>query len=69
MKSNNDKINSCWKKILENLVRLNNEHKIAILLTYHSKSGQLIFGPNNVKEKMKTSYNCKSVYALVRRKV
>ena len=58
MKSNTDKINSLWKKIFENLVRLNNEHKIAILLSYHSKSGQLIFGPDNIKQKMKTAYNC-----------
>ena len=40
------------------------EHKLAIFLTYESKSGQLFFGPRNVKEKIKKSYHsncqCKS---------
>ena len=58
MKSNAEKINSCWKNFFESLVRLNNDHKIAVLLTYHSKSGQLVFGPNHVKTKMKSSLNC-----------
>ena len=58
MKSNAEKMNSCWKKFFESLVRLNNDHKIAVLLTYHSKSGQLVFGPNHVKTKMKSSLNC-----------
>ena len=58
MKSNAEKMNSCWKNFFESLVRLNNDHKIAVLLTYHSKSGQLVFGPNHVKTKMKSSLNC-----------
>lgn len=58
MRSNAEKINCLWKKIFESLVLLNNDHKIAVLLTYHSKSGQLIFGPNHVKAKMKSSLDC-----------
>jgi hypothetical protein len=58
-RSAGDKKKTCWKKIFENIVTLNNEYKTAILLTYYSKSGQLFFGPSNVKDKMKKSYNCR----------
>lgn len=61
MKSNADKVKSRLRKIFQNLVVLNNEHKVAVLLTYQSKSGQLVFGPENVKEKMKSSFNCPCV--------
>ena len=57
-RSAGDKKKTCWKKIFENIIILNNEFKTAILLTYYSKSGQLFFGPLNVKDKMKKSYNC-----------
>ena len=59
MKSAADKIKTCWKKIFENIITLNNEYKTAILLTYYSKSGQLFFGPSHVKDKMKKTYNCR----------
>ena len=46
-------IKSCFKKIFEAMVTLNNEHKIVVLMTYQSKTGQLVFGSNHVKQKMK----------------
>ena len=58
MKSLIEKRKDCWKRIFENIVTLNNEHRIAVLLTYFSKSSQLFFGPRNVKEKMRKSYTC-----------
>ena len=50
------KIKSCFKKIFEAMVTLNNEHKIAVLMTYQSKTGQLVFGSNHVKQKIKQAY-------------
>ena len=58
MKSNADKVKSCFKKIFEGIVALNNEHKIAVLLTYQSKTGQLVFGSKHVKQKMRQAFDC-----------
>ena len=52
------KENSQWKKVFETLAKINNDHSIAVLLTYHSKAGQVFFGTENVKTKMKKSFNC-----------
>ena len=43
------KENSQWKKVFETLAKINNDHSIAVLLTYHSKAGQVFFGTQNVK--------------------
>ena len=40
------------------MVALNNDHKIAVLMTYQSKTGQLVFGSKHVKQKMKQAYDC-----------